>query len=116
MRRAMVPVLALGVLMGGAPAMAGPGPSGKTTSICLDVDGRTLPVVCRVVGGRLGQEDVFCQCPEGMQVEVSVCGAGQQPQAENRAFERARKALARDGSLIGDAYQGRAICVDPRRP
>lgn len=84
------------------------------TSICLDVGGQTLPVVCKMSGSRLDKREDICICPRGTRVDVAVCGAGQKPPVENLAYEKARKAAARDGSLLGDLYQGQPMCVAPR--
>jgi hypothetical protein len=86
-----------------------------STQTCLDVDGSSLPVVCSVPASRLDKRENFCSCPEGHQVKTPVCANGQKPQAENRIFVRARRAAARDGSLMGDSYQGQPMCVAPRR-
>jgi hypothetical protein len=98
-------------------AMAGDLSSNPPTSteICLDVDGSSLPVVCSVPASRLDKRENFCSCPEGHQVTTPVCANGQKPQAENRTFLRARRTAARDGSLLGDSYQGQPMCVAPRR-
>ncbi|HRD45986.1 MAG TPA: hypothetical protein PLF78_05835, partial [Caulobacter sp.] len=84
--------------------------------ICLDVDGQSRPAVCRSPASRLDGRDDICLCRSAQRVEAPVCGPGDHPQAENRAFELARKAAARDGSLVGDLYQGRPMCVAPRNP
>ena len=86
------------------------------TTICLDVGGRTLPVVCKVPGSRLDRREDFCSCPRGMRVDAPVCGEGQAAPAESAAYEKARRLASRDGSVIGDLYEGRSMCVAPRRP
>jgi hypothetical protein len=82
-----------------------------TTSQCLDVGGQTRPVTCRKTASRLPVQDDICTCRVGVLVTVPYCPAGVAPPAEDRAFERARYDLARDGSLVGDQYEGRDICV-----
>lgn len=82
-----------------------------TTSQCLDVGGQTRPVTCRRSASRLPTRDDICTCKVGTLVTVPYCPAGVSPPAEDRAFEKARLDLARDGSLVGDQYQGRDICV-----
>lgn len=86
------------------------------TVICLDVNGSTLPAVCKTQGSRLDLREDICLCYQGQRVQAPICGPGQKPQGENRAFEKARKAAARDGSLVGDLYQGKPMCVAQRRP
>lgn len=84
------------------------------TIICLDVGGQTLPTVCKVPPSRLDPREDICTCPQGVRVEAPVCGPGQRPPAQTRAFDRARKQASRDGSLIGDLYKGQPMCVRPR--
>jgi hypothetical protein len=84
---------------------------------CIEVGGQTIPPVCRVPGSRLDPREDICTCPDGGQrVEVAVCARGQAPPPEGRALNVARQAAARDGSLLGDSFRGKAICVAPRRP
>jgi hypothetical protein len=84
---------------------------------CIEVGGQSIPAVCRVPGSRLDPREDICTCPIGGQrVEVAVCGKGQTPPPEGRALNIARRAAARDGSLLGDTIDGRPICVAPRRP
>lgn len=105
---AILSILAAGSLAGSSFAGAGPVP---TTSICLDVGGQSRPAVCRKSASRLPVQDDICICKVGVRITVPYCPAGVAPPAENRAFEKARLDLARDGSLVGDRYQGRDICV-----
>lgn len=84
------------------------------TEICLDVNGGRLPVVCKMSGGRLDQREDICTCPAGVRTAVSVCQPGQEAPAENVALNAVRREAARDGSLIGDLFEGRPICVAPR--
>lgn len=106
------------VLAGSAgAALAGPmsnPPSERT--ICIDVGGQSLPAVCKVPPSRLDRREDFCLCGQGVKVTAPVCGPGQKPPSENIAYEKARKAAARDGSLIGDLYRGRPMCVAARDP
>ena len=88
--------------------------SPATRVICIDVGGQTRPVLCRAPASRLdGREDI-CLCPVGRRVMAPVCGPGERAQPETRAFERARRSASRDGSLVGDVYDGRPMCVAPR--
>ena len=87
----------------------------RETTICLDVNGQTLPVVCKAPGSRLDTRDDICVCPQGTRVQAPLCGPGERAPAENVAFERARRTAARDGSLLGDLFEGRPMCVAPPR-
>ncbi|MDQ0465118.1 hypothetical protein QO010_002902 [Caulobacter ginsengisoli] len=91
-------------------SLAGPDPV-PTTSLCLDVGGQPRPVTCRKTASRLTVQDDICTCKVGTLVTVSYCPDGVTPPAEDRAFEKARYELAQDGSLVGDQYEGRDICV-----
>jgi hypothetical protein len=91
-------------------SFAGPDPV-STTSQCIDVGGQSKPAVCQKSASRLTVQDDICTCAVGTLVTVPYCPDGVTPPAENRAFEKARYELARDGSLVGDQYEGRDICV-----
>jgi hypothetical protein len=84
------------------------------TSVCLDVSGASLPTVCRVPASRLDKREDICTCPEGDRVEIAVCATGETPPAEGVAYDRARHLAARDGTLLGDMYEGKRMCVAPR--
>ena len=86
------------------------------TTICVDVGGGTLPAVCRVPGSRLDRREDICICRQGRTVKAPVCGPGERPPAESRAFENARAAAAQDGDLFGDLFEGKPMCVAPRNP
>ncbi len=115
MRQVMLAGLILAGSAGLAAAQGGPSNPPIQTTQCLDVGGQTLPVVCRVPASRLDQREDFCICQDGIKVSAPVCGSGQKPPAESRAFERARKDAARDGSLLGDLFEGQPMCVAPRQ-
>ncbi|WP_374532529.1 hypothetical protein [Phenylobacterium sp.] len=106
---------ALSMAAGLAPAQAPLTQNPPTqTVICLDVGGQSLPAVCRAPSGRLDRREDICVCHAGARVDVPICPEGVRPPAETRAYEKARKAAARDGSLIGDLYEGRPMCVAGR--
>lgn len=86
----------------------------KTGVLCLDVSGASRPAVCKGAGGRLENDYDICLCENAQRVEAPLCGKGEQPITENVAYERARKEAARDGSLVGDLYEGRPMCVRAR--
>ena len=86
------------------------------TAICLDVNGQTLPISCRVPASRLDKREDICLCQQGMKVDVPICPPGVKPPPENVAYEKARKAAAaKDMSLMGDMYEGRPMCVEGRQ-
>lgn len=115
MRSLMIAGLALAASAGAA--IAGPMSNPPTErTICIDVGGQSLPAVCKVPASRLDKREDFCLCHQGIKVSAPVCGPGERAPAENIAYEKARKAAARDGSLIGDLYEGRAMCVAARDP
>lgn len=91
----------------------GPNPPTQTV-ICVDVGGQSLPAVCNVPASRLDKREDICTCRVGVRVDVPICPAGVKPPAETFAYEKARKAASRDGSLIGDLYQGQPMCVAGR--
>ncbi|WP_372784217.1 hypothetical protein [Phenylobacterium sp.] len=83
----------------------------KTTIICLDVAGRSLPANCRGQASRLDAREDICLCPGASErITVSVCPAGVHPPAESAAFERYRGKAATKGSLVGATYEGQPIC------
>lgn len=115
MRISMIAGLALAA--SASVALAGPMSNPPTErTICIDVGGQSLPAVCKVPSSRLDRREDFCRCHQGIKVTAPVCGPGERAPSENIAYEKARKAAARDGSLIGDLYEGRSMCVAPRDP
>lgn len=107
-------VLAIGLtvaMTSGGGALAG-GRDGQTY-VCLS-NGQRVGVVCSRSG--MSGEDGMCVCPgDSAKVKASWCADGERPPAESPALDRARKAAARDGSLIGDTFEGRRMCVKPQR-
>lgn len=118
MRKLMTLALVVaGALVASAGAEPGSSPTSPATrTICLDVGGVSRPAVCQRTASRLDGRDDICLCHSAQRVEAPVCGSGDRPPSENRAYELARKAAAADGSLIGDSWQGRPMCVAPRNP
>lgn len=114
-RKALITVAAFVASAGLAAAQAPLGQNPPTqTVICLDVGGQSLPAVCTVPGSRLDKREDMCVCRTGIRVDVPICPAGVRPPAESLAFERARREAARDGSLIGDLFEGQPMCVTGR--
>ena len=115
----------MALALAGAAMLAFGGPSSAQnmsanppteTTICVDVGGGTLPAVCRVPSSRLDQREDICICRQGRTVKAPVCGPGEKPPAESRRFENARAAAAQDGTLFGDLFEGKPMCVAPRDP
>ena len=86
------------------------------TTLCLDVDGSTLPVVCHVDAGRTNLTENICLCSQGQRVDAPVCGVGERPLPESVEVFRARRAALHNGSLLGASYRGHSFCVAPRQP
>jgi hypothetical protein len=47
---------------------------------------------------------------------VPICPPGVRAPGETVALNRARRDAARDGSLIGDMFEGQPMCVAGRNP
>jgi len=108
-------ILASLTLAGAAASQEGGSATKPTKGIlCLDVGGEARPPVCRGSSSRIDQGYDICICETAQRVETPVCGKGEKPPTENRAYELARKDAARDGSLFGDTYEGRRMCVRAR--
>jgi hypothetical protein len=87
----------------------------KTTTVCLDVAGKSLPARCHGQASRLDAREDICLCPAGGdRVTIPVCPAGVKAPAESAAYERARLAAVSKGSLAGASYQGQPMCVAAR--
>lgn len=116
-RSTLVALMALAGSAGLASAQAPLSQNPPTqTVICLDVSGATLPVSCRAPASRLDKREDICMCHAGMRTDVSICAPGVRPPPENVALNRARREAGRDGSLIGDLFEGRPMCVEGRNP
>lgn len=114
MKRPHLLAAAIALLGGAAAAQSISDPS--LTSICLDPAGHSVPVTCRTQNAsRVNQREDICQCLHGGdQVEVAFCPRGVKPPVEDVAYEKARRALVRKGSLVGATYKGRPVCVESR--
>lgn len=89
----------------------------RSTVICLDVAGRSVPATCQVPASRIDRREDICLCPgEGERVTVPICAAGVRAPAESAAYERARRKAVVHGSLLAATWQGQAMCVAPRDP
>ncbi|MDO9338806.1 MAG: hypothetical protein EON95_15605 [Caulobacteraceae bacterium] len=112
-------ISAAALLAFGASSVVNASPQGSAIEptkgvICLDVGGASRPATCQGQASRLDQRYDLCLCENAQRVEAPICGKGERPITENRAYERARKDAARDGSLFGDLYEGRRMCVRAR--
>jgi len=116
MRRFMFATIAIaaGLLSAAAAPPGSNSLNPATRTICVDGSGQARAAVCQTTASRLDGRDDICQCPIGRAVEAPVCGPGERPQGATRAFERARRLAAEDGTLVGDLFRGRPMCVAPR--
>ena len=91
-------------------------PPARTRTVCIDPAGKSLPAHCKVAQASRISEDVdICLCPAGAdRVEAPLCPKGVRAPAESLAYERARKAAVKDGSLVGASFNGQPMCVAPR--
>lgn len=113
MRRYLVAAAGLALFAGAATAQPA---KPLVRSICVDVGGQSLPAVCKRSGSRFEKVEDICTCPEGRRVDVPVCRPGETPPGESLAFEKFRRDASRDGSLVGDAYQDKPVCIAPLEP
>jgi hypothetical protein len=105
----------LAALGAAGAASAQPSQGGDRTTQCIDAGGQLIPAVCQTPGSRLNTRELICNCTNGgSRVEVPVCAKGQNPPAEGKALNVARREASRDGSLFGDTLNGQPICVAPR--
>ncbi|MFZ4068422.1 MAG: hypothetical protein ACOYKF_12860 [Phenylobacterium sp.] len=86
------------------------------TTVCLEPNGGLSPVICKAPASRLDARRDVCECPTGRRTEVPVCAAGDKPPPETRALNTFRRQAAADGSLAGDRFQDRPLCVIPTAP
>ena len=86
------------------------------TTVCLEPSGALSPVICSAPASRLDARREVCECPTGRRTEVPICAAGEKPPPETRALNAFRREAAADGSLAGDRFQDRPLCVVPSSP
>ena len=99
----------LGLCAGAAGAQSF---DGKTTVLCLDVSGKSLPATCQSQASRLSKIEDICTCPMGGdRVTTPICADGVKPPADSLAYEKARHAAVKKGSLVGATYEGKPMCV-----
>lgn len=103
---------ALSLCVGAAAAQSF---DGKTSLVCLEVGGQSVPPTCQVPSSRLDNREDICTCPMGGQrVSIQVCPQGVSPPPESAAYNKARQAAISKGSLAGAMYQGKPMCVAAR--
>jgi hypothetical protein len=86
------------------------------TTVCLEPGGSLSPVICEAPASRLDARREVCECPTGRRTEVPICVSGEKPPPETRALNAFRREAAADGSLAGDRFQDRPLCVIPSAP
>jgi len=103
----------MAAVLAGGSAPVGP-PSEEPYLVCLQ-NGRMLPVSCRVLPSRLSADQGNCGCGDSAdRVVAPVCAAGERQPTESRGLQIARRSAARDGSLVGDRFEGSRMCVTAR--
>ena len=85
-------------------------------TLCLEPDGSLTAPVCAAPASRLDARTQVCECPNGRRTEASFCAPGEAPAPETRALSTFRRKAAADGSLVGDRFKGRPLCVVPSAP
>jgi hypothetical protein len=105
----------LSLLAGAAAAQSLADNPPKSTIICLDVGGKSLPATCKVSGSRLDAREDICLCPAGGErVTIPVCPKGVRAPGESLAYEKARRAAVTHGSLAGATFNGQPMCLAAR--
>jgi hypothetical protein len=110
MRKLML-AAAIGLLgVTGASALATAETRQTETYVCLDTGGQNRGPICdRTLNN---SSDDFCRCPGNTdKVKIAVCQPGQIPPSQSAAYEAAAHRLSSDGSLMGDEFDGQAICA-----
>jgi hypothetical protein len=108
-----VPILALGAT--GADAESRMANAAiEETAVCLDAAGAKSPPVCPTPAGRLQPAESSCGCPSGVLIRAPLCMVGVKPPAESAALKAARRTASADGTLVGDTFEGRAMCETAR--
>lgn len=113
--RVMLVAAAAALALAGHAAAQGDSPA--TTVQCLEPGGRIAPATCQGPASRVDPHEQICTClAGGVKVVAPVCAKGETPPPEGKALMVARRAAAADGTLVGDTFEGRPICVRPRVP
>lgn len=88
----------------------------SVTTVCLEPDGSLSPVACTAPATRLDARREVCECPTGRRTDAPLCAEGETPPPETRALNAFRRTAGRDGSLVGDRFRDRPLCVIPTTP
>jgi len=115
--RLAVPMAAAALALAAAiPAQSLADNAGRTRTVCLDPAGKNLPAHCKMgEASRIESHEDICLCPAGAErVEAPVCPSGVREPAESAAYERARRAAVKNGSLVGATFNGQPMCVAAR--
>ena len=78
-----------------------------TAYFCMAPDGTLAREIFDARGG------VTCPAPARF-VSQPYCARVPAPPSDELAYHRARARAARDGSLIGDSFEGQPFCVMPK--
>ena len=88
--------------------------SKNEATACIDVDGSQLPVSCRKYESDITgpKDEGYCVCPvPSMRVTAEFWVKGEPVPTETNAYRDAVRAASRDGSLVGDRFDGRRMCI-----
>jgi hypothetical protein len=93
-------------------------PTANVVTACIDPSGSQDVVNCVKHGWSLFSKDEgFCTCPTAArEVKATPCAPGERPPAEDAEYRETLKSASADGSLVGDTFHGKAICVAPATP
>jgi len=83
---------------------------------CVDTSGYMEPAICSV---KVPSKNAmgFCQCTSVAQkIDAPLCLGGDKQPTDTSDYRQAVLAAIRgDGSLVGDSYNGKPMCVPPRQ-
>jgi hypothetical protein len=87
---------------------------------CIDGAGSMEPAVCSLPGPAVAGKPPgtgVCRCPATAQkITAPYCASGERPPVETREYRAAVQAAASgDGTLVGDSFNGKPMCILPRQ-
>ena len=105
-------------LLAAACADKAAAPHQTLATACIDVSGSQEVVKCVRHGwSHFSTDEGFCSCPvPSREVKATPCARGESPPPEDAEYRAALRAASQDGSLVGDTYHGKPICVAPATP